>query len=173
MPVGTELIVMGPYKLPFGHHGKGTSKRISKEHAAEFWAQEELKDLAGKQGCYVFALQAGRGFMPWYVGKTAANFKQEVMQAHQLEHYNDVIYKDRKGTPVLFFVTRPGTLKKIPVKQIDELETFLIQTGRAKNPDLKNSHKTKLPDWGIKGVTRGGRGNPSSEATKFKKMMSI
>lgn len=83
------------------------------------------------------------------------------------------IYKGQKGTPVIFFVARPGTRHKIPRDQVNELETFLIQSAMYKNPELKNKQKTKLVAWGIRGVVRGGRGRQAANAKSFKIMMDV
>ena len=169
----TELVVHGPYPIPFETHGRGTSKRITRDHGKQFWSQEALKGVRAKQGCYVFALAVSRGFTPWYVGKTTKTFREEALHDHKLIYYNEVIYKGQKGTPVMFFVARSGTLKRIPRSQIDELETFLIQSAMYKNPDIKNKQKTKTVLWGIRGVLRGGRGKAPENATRFKSMMRI
>jgi len=169
----TELVVYGPFPVPFESLGKGTSKQIRREHAKEFWTQTTVKDVRGKQGCYVFALGVSRGYTPWYVGKATKTFLQEALHDHKLVYYNEVIYKGRKGAPVLFFVARPGSLKKIPKKQIDNLETFLIQTAVYKNRELKNKQKASVPQWGIRGVARGGRGKAPENAKKFKSMMGL
>ncbi len=89
----TELIVFGPYSIPYEAHAKGISKQITKENAKSFWEQKEVKQVAMKQGCDIFALQVGRGFTPWYVGKTTKNFKQEALHSTKLNHYNEVIFK--------------------------------------------------------------------------------
>jgi len=84
-----ELVVFGPHPIPFKKGGKGTSKRITKEHAISFWAQDEVKQISNKQGCYVFALKVGKGFTPWYVGQASKNFKQEALHSTKLVHFND------------------------------------------------------------------------------------
>lgn len=88
--VRTELVVYGPYRIPFDSHGRGTSKRIKKEHVKEFWARESVQMVRQKQGCYIFALAAAKGHMPWYVGQAKRNFEQESFQYHKLTYYNDV-----------------------------------------------------------------------------------
>jgi hypothetical protein len=167
------LVTYGPYELPHDSSGRGTSKRIERSHAEEFWAQPELDKIRGKQGCYVFALGVSGGFTPWYVGKTTKSFQQESMRDHKLVYYNEVVFKGNKGTPVMFFVARPGSLTKIPRAQIDNLETFLIQTAVFKNPGLKNKKKAVLPRWGIRGVVRGGKGKSSARAKVFKSMIGL
>ena len=169
----TDLVIYGPFAIPYDSPKKGISKRISRDHAKQFWADSELGEIKGKQGCYVFALAASKGFMPWYVGKATKTFAQEALHDHKLVYYNDVVYGGRKGKPVLFFVAKPGAAKKIPKAQIDDLETYLIQSAIYKNPEIKNKQKTKAPMWGIRGVIRGGKGKAPANSTSFKRMMRI
>ena len=84
-----------------------------------------------------------------------------------------MIFKGRKGTPVLFFVAKPGSQKKIPKSQIDDIETFLIQSAYYKNPLLKNTQKTKVPAWMIKGLVRGGKGKASASAKGLKSALRL
>lgn len=173
MAAAIELVVFGPFPIPFQSPGKGTSKRIAKEDAKAFWELDNPHAIGDKQGCYIFALKASKGFKPWYVGKATKTFKQEALHPGKVQHYNDVIFKGQKGTPVMFFVAKPGKAKKIPKKQIDNLETFLIQSAYYKNKDLKNTQKTTAPEWGIKGVVRGGQGKTPLTAKQFKSMLGL
>lgn len=168
-----NFVVHGPFPVPFESFGKGTSKRITRVHVQEFWAQPDLKPLHRKRGCYVFALANGRGFSPWYVGKTTKSFERESLGDHKLVYYNEVIYRGRKGKPVLFFVADETGGRAVPRKEIDGLETFLIQSAVFRNPQLKNQLKAGVPNWGIKGVVRGGRGNAPAGAKRFKSMMGL
>ena len=171
--IQTELAVEGPYSIPFESQERGTSKRITRDNAKQFWSQDGLSRVGSRQGCYVFALAVSRGYTPWYVGKATKSFRQESLHDHKLVHYNEVIYKGHKGKPVMFFVARAGTRTKIPKSQIDDLETFLIQCAMYKNQDLRNKQKTKTPLWGIRGVLRGGRGKSPENAKRFKSMLNI
>ncbi|MCG8606397.1 hypothetical protein MJD09_15615 [bacterium] len=171
--LSTEMVVYGPFDVPYDSPGSGTSKRIDRDRAKEFWDLDSVKSVRAKQGCYVFALATSKGYTPWYIGKASKTFYQEALHDHKLLYYNDVIYKGRKGRPVLFFVAKPGGSKKIPKSQIDDLETFLIQSAVYKNPELKNKQKTKTPLWGIRGVMRGGRGKAPENAKRFKAMLRI
>lgn len=173
LEIQTELVVHGPFPIPHDAHRKGTSKRITRDHAKEFWAQAGARGVRSKHGCYVFALAAGRGFSPWYVGKTTKTFEQEAFQDHKLIYYNDVIFKGHKGKPVMFFVAKGTGQKRFPENQIDDLETFLIQSAIYKNPALMNKQKTKMGLWGISGVVRGGKGKALANARQFKAMMRI
>jgi hypothetical protein len=169
----TELIVLGPYKIPYDRHTKGTSKQIKKENVKSFWEQEDVKLVALKQGCYVFALKNGKGFTPWYVGKATKNFKKEVFNPRNLNHYNEVMFKGRRGTPVVFLIAKPANLKAIPKKQIDDLEIFLIQSAYYKNSELKNTQNANEPSWCIAGVVRSGKGKATKNSKQFKLMLSL
>ena len=169
----TELIVLGPYSIPYDGHAKGISKQITRENAKSFWQQEEVEQIAMKQGCYIFALKTGKGFTPWYVGKTTKNFKQEALHPTKLNHYNEVIFKGRRGTPVVFLIAKPANLKTIPKKHLDDLERFLIQNAYYKNPEIKNKQNVSDPSWSITGVVRGGKGKASTNAKQFKCMLNL
>jgi hypothetical protein len=99
--------------------------------------------------------------------------KQECTHYHKLAHYNEVLFKGKKGTPYLFFVVLGGNKKKVSKCVIDEMETFFIQTVLNKYPDIKNIQKTNLPEWTVKGVDRGGQGQPKKNSSDFRKMMGL
>lgn len=170
--IGTQFVVYGPFEVPYDSLSRGTSKRISRNHAKEFWNRDDLKEIRSKKGCYVFALAASKGYTPWYVGKASKTFQNEVLLDHKLVYYNEVVFKDHKGKPVLFFIANASS-KAIPKARLDNLESFLIQCAVYKNPDLKNKQKTKTPLWGIKGVIRGGKGKTQENTKRFKAMMRI
>ncbi len=169
----TQLVVYGPFDIPYVSQGPGTSKRFDDEHVDAFWESHGVASVSSKQGCYVFALSSSGGYNPWYVGKTSRSFKQEAFHSDKVKRYNSVVYKGTKGKPVMFFVAKAGGANKIPKKQLDDLETFLIQSAIYKNPFLRNKHKTATPPWGIGGVVRSGRGKVAANARKFKTMMNI
>jgi hypothetical protein len=171
--MATDLEIIGPVTIPFQKSGKGSAKHIGKADVKAFWASKEAQEIANKQGCYVFALQAAKGFRPWYVGKATRSMEQECMHSHKLAHYNEVLFKGNKGTPVLFFVVLGGNKKKISATVIDEMETFFIQTVLTKHPEIQNIQKTNLPEWTVKGVVRGGKGKSKKNASDFRKMMGL
>lgn len=168
-----DLIIYAPIEIPFRKQANGTAKHIDAPHVAAFWQKPEALAIAPKQGCYIFALRASKGYCPWYVGKATVSFEQEALANHQLNHYNAVLFDGRKGTPVLFFIAPDAAKKKVPQAVCDEIETYLIQCAYAEHPEIRNRQKTKMPDWTIDGVVRPARGPVSTTATKFKKMMGI
>ena len=169
--MATDLKVYEPIEIPFTS-GKGNAKHIDKPEKKEFLSRLNQAGLSNKQGCYVFALRAGKGFCPWYVGKATVSMEQECM-GNAIQHYNAVLFKGIKGTPVMFVVALDGNKSKVPRKTCDDIETFLIQTALFENPDLRNIQKTKVPEWSIDGVIRANRGKPTSIAQVFKKMMGL
>jgi len=171
------LHVYGPYEIPF-RVIHGNVKNIDRDpHVEKFWngikSDNSSKKLLNKQGCYVFAIRAGKGFNPWYIGKTTKRFKDECFQPHKLEHYNTVLNHGITGSPVMFFVAPEGNSKKVGKKDLDDIETTLIQYGKLKNDKIRNSRKTSLPDWSIAGVIRGHKGESGTISAKFRKMLGI
>lgn len=175
-----DLHVEGPYEIPY--RLSKTVKQIRREDVTnDFWENNstDAKHLVNKQGCYVFALRAGKGHTPWYVGKAGTGkkgkgFKDEIFQPGKLNNYNRVLFEYNFGKPVMFFVTLPDAKRVIPNSSIDHMEKELIQFACLKNPNLTNIANTKnLPKWSIKGVVRASQGQPTKAATSFKKMMRI
>lgn len=169
--MATNLVVFGP--LPIPYQVSGNSKHIANRDVKVFWHSSEAKAIADKQGCYVFALQAAKGFRPWYVGKATKSMKQECLQYHKLAHYNEVLFRGHKGTPVLFLVAPSEKKKKVSVAVIEEMETFFIQSVLSKHPEIQNVQKTDIPGWTVKSVVRGGQGKPKKNARQFRKMMGL
>jgi hypothetical protein len=166
------LEVRGPFDIAF--EGKA-AKRIPKEAVEAFWKYPEAKELANKHGCYIFALRAAKGFMPWYVGKACRPLVDEAFTADKLEKYNALLWKGRKGTPVMFFVVAEQVGKrKLPWQTVEDLEQTLIQAAVYRNPDVVNIANTmNLPEWNIRGVLRSGRGRPTGLESQFKTMMRL
>jgi len=168
-----DLIIHGPFEIPHIQQSTGSAKHIDKEQAAEFLKMLDTEGIAEKQGCYVFALKASKGYMPWYIGKATKSMRQECIAAHQLTHYNGLLFKGYKGTPVMFFVAPDAKKKKVPKEVCDEIETYLIQFAYRKNPDIRNVQKTNVPEWSIDGVVRSKQGKPTAIASAFKTMLAM
>lgn len=171
--MATDLKIYGPIEIPFRKQTNGNAKRIETAHTQAFWNQAAARSIAAKQGCYVFALKAGRGHCPWYIGQATQSFEQESLATHQRNHYNDVLFDGRKGTPVLFFIAPKGNKKKVPADACDQIETLMIQSALIENPEIRNRQKTKIPEWTIEGVVRHGQGKPPTPAVAFRKMMGL
>jgi hypothetical protein len=159
----------GPFEIPF-YQGRA-GRTITDDNVKDFWVE---RDHLGKQrGCYVFAIRAGKGFTPGYVGRATRGFKQETFSPHKLTRYQQFLADYQKGTPVLFFLVAPKKKGAPNISSIKGLEQFLIQVAQAANPDLLNIKGTKLEEWGIAGVLRGGKGKPSTASRLFKNLMKL
>jgi len=166
--VKTTFAVYGPCEVPV-YQGAG-GRTITTDEVRVFW--QSNSSVAKSKGCYVFAMRAGKGFSPYYVGKATKGFKQEAFSPHKLTKYQQCLADYRRGTPVMFFVVASGK-KGGNTAHIGELEGFLIQVGLTANPYLLNVKGTKAEDWGITGVLRGGKGKPSQDARQFRRLMKI
>lgn len=164
----TIFNIEGPFDVPL--QPNVPSKMVA-EDLSSFWTH--CPSLKTKVGGYVFAVRAGKGYTPLYVGKTTNCFEKECFTDHKLKHYNYGIAPYLKGTPVMFFVTYPTKKGKVNASDIADLEDFLIQVGRTINPDLRNIKGVKQPTWGIKGVIRGGKGKANGSEDAFRRVFGL
>jgi len=164
----------GPFKIPCDKHETSSRiKQIRSEHTKNFW-KGHPESFADKSGCYVFALSASGGYMPWYVGKTKKVLSKEIFTPDKLNKFNKPLFKGKKATPVIFFIARSDERKIIPQTVLSQLEKFLIQEAKNKNPDLINKvNAKKKEDWSIDGVYRPKKGTSSKKSRVFKKMMGL
>lgn len=160
--------VHGPFTVPT-YNGKA-AKIVDSEALAGFW---ETTQLAMKRGCYVFAVRAGKGIRPVYVGRATKTFIKEVFAPHKLEKYQRCLADFHKGTPILFLLTATTSKGAPNISAIHELEEYLIQTAVSRNPHLLNVRGTKREEWAIRGVLRSGVGKPSKSAVAFKRTLAI
>lgn len=165
----TQFLVDGPRDVPF-YKGKG-GRTLTDDNVKDFWARNS--DIGKRRGCYVFGIRAGKGFTPGYVGQATKSFKQEAFTHHKLTRYQQFLADRLKGTPVIFFVVAPQKAGATNTSHIGQLEDFLLQAGVAANPHLMNIKGTKLEEWSIAGVIRGGGGKPSQSAKDFRSLMKI
>ncbi len=169
--MATDLTVYGPFDVPLSPESR--SKFIDSQQKKDFLQIITDEGLSDKHGCYIFALRVGRGYSPWYIGKSTKGMKRECMGSHQLQHYNAVLSNGYRGTPVMFFVLQPDDREKVKQSICDEVESVLIQSAFFKNPDLRNIQKANHPEWSIYGVLRSKRGRQSKNAVAFKTMMGL
>jgi hypothetical protein len=165
----TLFTVAGPFKIPV-YQGRA-GRTITDENTVEFWKNHS--SFANQRGCYVFGIRAAKGYRPAYAGKATKAFKQEVFSHHKLTRYQQYLADVGRGTPVMFFVVAPKKRGAPNSKHIEQLEEFLIQAGVAANPAFLNIRGTKVEEWGIAGVLRGGKGKRSESATEFVRLMKI
>ncbi len=148
----------------------------------EFWESvEELEEgLSDAIGIYIFSIRAGKGNLPWYVGKAEKRgFRKECFEHHKLTHYNDCI-AGRKGTPLLtlipkftqsdYFVQPNGK----PHSDISALEKMLIGTCIQKNKYLANIRDTKLQRlMVVPGYFNTPQGRLAQPVREFKHLIGV
>jgi len=166
--LNTMFQVKGPFNVPIH---KSSSSKLVAEDITLFWSV--ARSLKNKKGCYVFAIRAGKGITPLYVGKTTNSFEKECFTDHKIKHYNYALADYSKGTPIMFFVEYQAKQGKVNSSDISDLEDFLIQIGRRINPNLRNIKGAKEPTWGIKGVIRGGKGKKNKSESGFCSVFGI
>lgn len=169
--MATQFDPIGPLEIPVDNKAK--VKRIEKQQIQDFLGDENILkkiDLSKTRGCYIFALRAGKGFTPWYVGQAKKNFKQEILAVHKKDIYNSVL-ANKNGTPVMFLVSTEKKNKSVE-SEICELESFLIFWARKANKNLKNVKKNKTT-WGISGVYNSDTGKPSNASKNLKGLLNL
>jgi hypothetical protein len=125
-------------------------------------------------GCYVFALRSTKGrFVPAYVGLTRRGFAKEVFNPANLKKYCRAVANAPRCRPVLFLIAHPKAKGKLNRGYIRELETFLIQAGSRKNPDITNTKGVPRPKWKIGGVTGRRPGKPPAPARQLSATMAL
>lgn len=170
------FVIRGPLTIPCDPMPGG--RVINTANVSQFWEVPEAKKLAGKIGCYIFAIKAGRGFTPIYVGKTVRSFKEECFTPKNLHAYTIGLASVVKGNPVMFFVT---PLWNVPNKEnnasagklIGEVEKSLIQWASDANPDGLLNKQNVGRDWDIQGIHRGAGGKGKKSSTDFRRMLNL
>lgn len=168
-----EFVVYGPFEVPVGKTGKVASGR----RLREFWDSAESSSgvsLRSARGVYVFAMRAGQGYTPIYVGMAGDTpFSPEAFTRHKREHYDAALKKYEKGTPVLLLVRHPDSKGRVNVRVIDEIEGALIAMGWKKNPDISNVRRRPRNSWCIRGVLLASQGHPSSAAKALRTTLGL
>lgn len=161
--------IHGPFELTYEKRKGGRTLVFD-----GFWsADSDVNYLSDERGCYVFAIRAGKGLNPIYVGQASKTFRQETFNPSNRHKYHDGFSEYAKGTPVMFFVVHPTQKGPTNAKQITEIEDFLIQAGVAKNPNLQNVRGAQRPKWSIRGVIRSGQGKRTHAETSFRSIFKI
>jgi len=159
--------VMGPFDVQVP---KDTRVITRDEGAAFFRSHPHLRN---RRGAYVFGLRSGGGMTPIYVGEATRAYGQECFTNDKLLKYAIGMAPYEKGTPILFFVASAQNRGRVNVKVIGDLEDFLIQNAKAKNPHLVNKKGTKEAEWAIRGVVRREGGKTSAAARALRSMMGF
>jgi hypothetical protein len=136
----------GPFEIPT----KGSL--VDRREFTHFWddIRQQSLGLPGAVGCYIFAIRAGKGAKPWYVGKTEkGNFKGETWSPHKLNIYNEELSGRKRCTPLLYLIAkrtsggRYAKPRKGGIGEIRALENLLIGICLLRNPKLMNVKQTK------------------------------
>lgn len=164
----------GPFDIPWDKLPRG--RRIaSDETIAAWWECLEYANLSTARGVFLFSLRAGKGYTPYYVGKTSRQgFANECFTPHKRNKYNHALAL-QAGTPTLSLLAHPTRRGPVNHSAIDGLELELIQHAYARNPtELMNERRIEdLPIYSVAGVLRSGRGKPSGDARELRRILGI
>ena len=143
----SKFQTFGPFRM------KRNGSLVDTNEFAKLWKtiEQQSPGLSRAVGCYVFAIRAGKGAKPWYVGKTEKrNLKDETCFAHKLKVYSKALNR-RKGTPLLYLIakqTRVGRCakpRKGGIGDVRALENLLIGSCLLRNSKLLNVKQVKHP----------------------------
>lgn len=169
----------GEFEVPREAVKGKKSLNLSKEALNNFWKMVDQKrpGLSGACGCYIFAIKAGQGRTPWYVGQSKGPFKDECFAFHKREVYRTVTDR-RQGTPVLILVARvtpKGKLaKKLQEREANFVEQLLISHALSKNSDLSNTKNTSfIKKLRIPGVLNSLKKRPKEETRILRSVLGI
>lgn len=170
----------GPLELP---RGDDNLLNFDGYDRTTMWADLEsctAIGLADACGCYVFAMRAGRGIKPWYVGKSEKQpFKRECLTDDKIRKYNSVLSTAKKGTPLLYFYARTtmerhawSAPSKSQHKDVQFLERMLIGLALKKNKNLINVRDTDhLRNMIVPGLLNTPKGKLSAQAAELKHVL--
>ncbi|MCO5083880.1 MAG: hypothetical protein M9955_19760 [Rhizobiaceae bacterium] len=147
-----------------------------------FWESADSVEpgLSEACGCYVFAIRAGRGIKPWYVGKAERqSFKREAVTEDKLNKYELALRAAKKGTPLLYFYarttkargafSRPSTSAH---RDIGYLEKMLIGLALKRNKALINKQETTLlQTMVVPGLLNTPQGGLRADASELRWVM--
>ena len=165
-----EFKVHGPFRL-VTEKRYGGGRTIVRD---DFWTSNDvLESLRSAIGVYVFAIKPPGTtlYTPCYVGQAKRPFEKEALHNDKILKYNNALADYKRGAPYLFFLAHPKT--KPNLKQITELEDYLIMMGFAANPYIQNDKGAKLPKWSIAGIVRSSAKHPTTSAKNIASMFVI
>lgn len=166
-----------PFEIPKQENGLISRDR---DELKEFWkmVDEVAEGLSSAIGLYIFSIRAGRGVLPWYVGKSEkAGFSKECFQSHKINHFDNCIAA-RRGTPLLTFIPKLTQANHFaqpngnPQNDISTLEKMLIGACLQKNKDLVNARDTKIfRGMVVPGYLNTPQGGVANSVKEFKKLI--
>jgi hypothetical protein len=167
----------GPFDMPV------SGVLIDRKRESEFWkkVEAEAEGLPDAVGCYIFAIRAGRGARPWYVGKSEkTSFRKESWTPHKLLVYSEGLQQLKIGTPLLYFVakrTKGGRFAKKGINGISAvraLEEILIGTCLLRNSRLLNKRTTKhYREIEVPGYMNESPGARTVQARNIAKLLGV
>ena len=175
------MIYFRPYG-PFPMPKSATKRRIDRDSRGDFWRKRDTEhnDLSYAVGCYIFSIRrSGGGPLPWYVGMTNNNFRDECFEYSKLEHFNNAL-DENSGTPLLTLIaklTQGGKFANPSVnrqRDIEFLEKHLIELAIRCNPYLKNTKNTQFfRNIVVPGVLNTPPGAPFSSVSELKDLLQL
>lgn len=171
----------GPFIIPRRTSPSGNKVLDSSaESISAFWdvVDKKRRQLSTACGCYIFAIRAGGGIKPWYVGQSKTGFRNECFQPSKVNHYHDIVNNSLKGTPVLIFVARHTTAGNLSttlsIREANFVEQYLISFALWNNPALKNIKNTSyLRTLQIPGILNNPTGKPSAGAALLQRTLGV
>ena len=177
----SHYYTFGPFTVP-RKGGAGRKKVLdsSREAINRFWegVEDTIPRLSTACGCYIFAMRAGKGITPWYVGQSKTGFKKECFSPTKIIYYHDVINDISKGTPVLILLARHTQGNKISgsvaENEANFVEQYIIGLALGKNPNLRNIKNTKfLRRLQIPGALNNPPGKPDDGAMLLRQTLGF
>lgn len=173
-----DFEIAGPFEV--SRHGN--KQMITKQSLKDlkYTLEEWDEGLSTACGCYVFAIRAGHGYTPYYVGQASKRaIADEALNPSNREKYNIVLGHGR-GRPVLFalpMLTPQGRYRKR--RQVDGrlpemnfLERWLITTAIQKNSEIVNNKETKfLRKIHVSGLLNSKRGESTTASRLLSKAL--
>lgn len=166
--------IAGPF--PLTRHGN--KKLIDEQSVIDLRSRLEDREsgLSKSIGCYVFAIHAGRGYTPYYVGQSCKrSLLLEALNASNRGKYNHAC-SESNGRPVLFLLPKRTPSGKFKKKgrasaTINFLERWLIARALEKNIHLINNKETRfLRKISVPGFFNAGKGQPSKSARELRRV---
>ena len=173
-----DFDVAGPFPLVRSGSKKMITDTTAKALKPDL--EEWESGLSEACGCYVFAIRAGRGFTPYYVGQACKrSILAEALNPSNREKYNKVL-AEQNGTPVLFLIplrTPTGKFRKRPqvnsrLAHMDFLERWLIATSIDKNNQLINNKETRfLRQLHVAGLFNAKKGESTHASQQLRRTL--
>ncbi len=172
----------GPFKVPRKKVKAGyRALDFSAPALRKFWEEVDAAriKLSKAKGCYIFAIRAGRGIRPWYVGQTGGSFYGECFQSTKRDHYREALSHNSSGTPVIFLLARctpRGALSnRVPLPgELDFVEKMLISHALEQNSELRNVRDTRyLRNLTLPGVLNTPAGGPARTVQDLKVALGL